>query len=41
MICTDHFFIDVGRGSNHVGYGSKHTTNVSDHADNASPASPL
>jgi len=37
-ICANHFFIDVGRDSNHAGYDS---SNVFDHTDNASSASLL
>ena len=39
-ICANHFFIDVGRDSNHAGYDSDYSCNT-DHADNASPASLL
>ena len=40
-ICVDHFFTNVGCGSNHAGYGSDHSSNVSDPADTVSPASLL
>ena len=40
-ICADHFFINVGRGSNLAGYDSDYSSNVSDHADNTLLASLL